>query len=48
MSTAAAMPMSMLFVFVPSLTASTSFMIIPSGAMAIGIAYLLYKKGART
>ena len=40
--------MSMLFVFVPSLTASTSFMIIPSGAMAIGIAYLLYKKGART
>ena len=38
----------MLFVFVPSLTASTSFMIIPSGAMAIGIAYLLYKKGART
>ena len=40
--------MSMLFVFVPSLTASTSFMIIPSGAMAIGIAYMLYKKGART
>ena len=39
--------MSMLFVFVPSLTASTSFMIIPSGAMAIGIAYLLYKKGAK-
>ena len=39
--------MSMLFVFVPSLTASTSFMIIPSGAMAIGITYLLYKKGAK-
>ena len=39
--------MSMLFVFVPSLTASTSFMIIPSGAMAIGIAYMMYKRGAK-
>ena len=36
--------MSMLFVFVPSLTSSTSFMIIPSGALAIGIAYSMYRK----
>ena len=37
--------MSVLFILVPSLTGSTSFMILPSGAIAIGIAYLLYKKG---
>lgn len=37
--------MSLLFIFVPSLTGSTSFMIIPSGALAIGIAWLLYRKG---
>ena len=36
--------MSGLFVLVPSLIASTSMMIIPSGALAIGIAYLLYRK----
>jgi len=36
--------MSVLFVLVPTLTSSTSFMIIPSGALAIGIAYMLYKK----
>ena len=36
--------MSLLFVFVPSLTSSTSFMILPSGAIAIGIAYLMYRK----
>ena len=36
--------MSVLFMLVPSLTGSTSFMIIPSGVMAIGIAYLFYKK----
>ena len=36
--------MSLLFILVPSLTSSTSFMIIPSGAIAIGIALLLYKK----
>ena len=38
--------MSLLFVLVPSLTSSTSFMILPSGALAIGIAYLLYKRKA--
>lgn len=36
--------MSLLFMLVPSLTSSTSFMIIPSGALAIGIAYSIYRK----
>lgn len=36
--------MSLLFMLVPSLTDSTSFMIIPSGALAIGIAYSMYRK----
>ena len=36
--------MSALFIFVPSLLSSTSFMIMPSGAMAIGIAWYFYKK----
>ena len=39
--------MSLLFMIVPSLTGSTSFMIIPSGAMAIGIAYFFYKRDGR-
>ncbi len=39
--------MSMLFILAPSLISSTSFMIIPSGALAIGIAFWLYRKGAR-
>lgn len=37
--------MSLLFIFIPSLTGSTSFMIIPAGGMAIAIAYYFYKKG---
>ena len=36
--------MSLLFMLVPALTSSTSFMIIPSGALAIGIAYGMYRK----
>ena len=36
--------MSLLFMLVPSLTSSTSFMIIPSGALAIGIAYGMYRQ----
>ena len=36
--------MTLVFVFVPSLISSTSFMILPSGAIAIGIAFLLFKK----
>ena len=39
--------MSVLFVLLPSLIGSTSFMIIPSGAIAIGVAYLTYKKGRK-
>ena len=41
--------MSILFILVPTLTGSTSFMIIPAGAIAIGSAYKFYKKaGAGT
>ncbi len=36
--------MSILFMFVPSLTSSTSMMIIPSGAIAIGLAWLEYRR----
>ena len=39
--------MSLLFIFVPSLTGSTSFMIIPSGAIAIGVAYYYFRKGQK-
>lgn len=37
--------MSVLFMLVPSLVGSTSFMIVPAGAIAIGISYFIYKKG---
>lgn len=37
--------MSILFIFVPSLVSQTSIMIIPSGALTIGLAYVLYKRG---
>ena len=36
-----------LFTLVPSLTSSTSFMIIPSGALAIGLSYLKYRREAK-
>lgn len=36
--------MSLLFLLVPSLIGSTSFMIVPSGAIAIGVAYLMFRK----
>ena len=36
--------MTLLFVFVPSLISQTSMMIIPSGALTIGLAYLTYRK----
>ncbi len=35
--------MSALFVLVPSLTSSTSFMIIPSGAIAIALSFLFFR-----
>ena len=38
--------MSILFILVPSLTGSTSFMVIPSGALAIAIAWLRWRKNA--
>ena len=36
--------MAVLFILVPGLTGSTSFMIIPSGAIAIGLAYLYHRR----
>ena len=36
--------MVILFTLVPSLTSSTSFMIIPSGALAIGLSFLKYRR----
>lgn len=36
--------MTLLFVFVPSLISQTSILILPSGAIAIGLAYLSWKK----
>ncbi len=38
--------MALLFILVPSLTGSTSFMVLPSGAIAIGMAFLLFQKGS--
>ena len=39
--------MGTLFILVPSLTGSTSFMILPSGAIAIGLALMLNKKSKK-
>ena len=40
--------MSVLFVLVPALISQTSMMIIPSGALTIGLAFLLFKKNRST
>ena len=39
--------MSLLFILAPGLISSTSFMILPSGALAIGLAWLKYKGGGK-
>lgn len=39
--------MSLLFILVPGLIGSTSFMILPSGALAIGMAYLRFRRASR-
>ena len=39
--------MTVLFTLVPSLTSSTSFMIIPSGALAIALAYFKFRRAAK-
>ena len=36
--------MSLLFIFVPSLISQTSIMILPAGAVTIGLAWLLFRK----
>ena len=40
--------MTLLFVLFPDLIGSVGFLIIPSGALAIGLAYLAFKKSAKT
>ncbi|MBR5597098.1 MAG: hypothetical protein IKW30_06805 [Lachnospiraceae bacterium] len=37
--------MSVLYIFVPSLISQTSLMLLPSGALALGIGFFLFKKG---
>lgn len=37
--------MTVLYIFVPSLISQTSLMLLPSGALALGIGFLLFKKG---
>jgi len=44
---AALVVMTILFIAVPSLLGSVSFMIIPSGAIAIGLAYVLFSKSRK-
>ncbi len=39
--------MCILFIFVPSLSSATSFMILPAGGIAIAIAFMLHKKEAK-
>ena len=39
--------MTVLFTLVPSLTSSTSFMIIPSGALTIALSYFSYRRTAK-
>ena len=39
--------MSVLFILVPSLQSQTSILIIPSGALAILLAWLKYRKGRK-
>jgi hypothetical protein len=39
--------MAILFMFIPSLTSSTSFMIIPAGALAIGLAWIKYRRNRK-
>ncbi len=39
--------MSLLFIFVPSLLSQTSIMILPSGAIAIALAFIGWKKGGK-
>ncbi len=40
--------MAVIFILIPALTSQTSLMILPSGALTIGLAYFLWKKGKAT
>ena len=40
--------MTLLFILVPSLISQTSLLILPSGAIAIGLAYLSWRKKAES
>ncbi len=40
--------MSALFIFFPSLTSQTSIMILPSGALTIGIAWMAFQRGEKS
>ena len=39
--------MTLLYCFVPSLIGSASMMVIPSGALAIGLSYLSFRKKSK-
>lgn len=39
--------MSVVFVLVPSLTSQTSLLILPAGAVSIGLAYIMYRKAQK-
>lgn len=39
--------MGVAFILVPGLTGSTSFMVLPSGAIAIGVAFIIWRKNAK-
>lgn len=38
---------SILFIFIPSLSSATSFMILPAGGLSIGIAWYFYRKAGK-
>ena len=39
--------MSVLFILVPALSAQTSLLILPAGALSIGLAFLFRRRGRR-
>jgi hypothetical protein len=39
--------MTVLFIFVPSLSGSTSILVVPAGALSIGVSYLSFRRKNR-